>query len=154
MTGIWARLAVLIAALALVGCVPTPFEIAVSGGLAQPVLELKRKGGISIGALCVQEIHMVRAASRQWPKSVPDSDAVWRVASPDGRCTSLRRVTYGAAIPRIETVAPAMPLAPGVRYAIWGEAAGGHRGSLVIVFEHGSWNVVSQRSVDIVADEG
>lgn len=152
--GRWSSLAALIAPLALAGCVPAPFEIAVSGGLEQPVLELKRKGGIPIGALCVQEIHVVRDAPRQWPTTVSDSDALWRVASPDEGCTSLRRVTYGAAIPRLETVAPAKRLAPGVRYLVWGEAAGGHRGSVVIVFEHGSWKVAPRQSADTIARGG
>jgi hypothetical protein len=147
-------LAVLIAPTALMGCVPEPFEIAVSGGLEQPVLELKRQGGIAINALCVRAIHVVRDAPRQWPTTVSDSDAVWRVVSPDGRCTSLRRLTYGAAIPRLETVAPARALSPGVRYLIWGEAAGRHRGAVVVLFEQGAWKVVPHQSVDAVSDAG
>ena len=138
---------VLVASLALAACSPAPLDFDVSGSLEQPVLTFKRSGGIFRSrALCVQAVHVARDGARTFAGMVPDSEAVWRVAARAGECAPMRRLVYGATVPRMATIALPRQLAPGVRYQIWGEAAGGLRGSAVILFEQGRWNRVSERA--------
>jgi hypothetical protein len=132
--------------LLLSGCSPSPFDLEVSGPLERPLLEIRRNDGlIRGGSICLQQVHMVVAAPRVWARAVPDEQATWRLTNPDGGCTTLRRLTYGQPVQGLVTAAPPRPLSAGVRYQIWGEGAGGLRGSAVILFENGAWRLVPER---------
>jgi hypothetical protein len=141
------------APLALAACSPAPFNLEVTGPLERPVLELKRRPGILFsGALCIQMFTVARDRPGAWAPLAGDTDVAWRVEADGHRCAAAQRVAYGAAIPGLATVKAAEALQPGVRYAVFGQAAGGERGSAVILFEDGRWKLVPDRSVGTSGD--
>lgn len=140
------RLFALAALLLLSGCSPAPFDLEISGPLERPVLEIRRNDGlIRGGGVCLQQFHMAMEAPGVWARAVPDEQATWRLTNPDGGCENLRRLAYGQPVQGLVTAAPPRPLSTGVRYEIWGEGAGGLRGSAVILFENGAWRLVPER---------
>ena len=138
-------LSALLVLLALVGCTPVPFPIEVTGSLEHPVLELKPRRGVLTGSLCLRTIQAVRDDPPTSPSVDPRPEVLWRAVARDGGCRRIGRLVYGEAIPDMETVVPPKALQAGVRYLVFGQAAGVASGFVVIVFEDGVWKVAFPR---------